>query len=122
MVVHHLWLLTLSDKLFLAPIEDPESILDVGTGTGLWAIDMADLFPGAEIIGTDLSPTQVTTAPPNIRFEVDDACSEWTYPESSFDFVHVRGLTGCIRDWPYLYQQCFRSVILLLPFSTSLPC
>lgn len=69
---------------------------------------MADYFPGAEIIGTDLSPTQTTTAPPNIRFEVDDACSEWTYPASYFDFVHVRGLTGCIRDWPYLYSQCYK--------------
>ena len=35
---HHLWLLTLDDKLFLAPVEDPQSILDVGTGTGLWAV------------------------------------------------------------------------------------
>lgn len=35
---HHLWLLTFEDKLFLAPIENPEMILDVGTGTGLWAV------------------------------------------------------------------------------------
>lgn len=107
-IVHHLWLLTLDDKLFLAPIENPEMILDVGTGTGLWAVDMADYFPGAEIIGTDLSPTQTTTAPPNIRFEVDDASSEWTYPSSSFDYVHIRGLTGCIRDWPALYRQALK--------------
>lgn len=37
-IVHHLWLLTLDDKLFRAPIKDPEMILDVGTGTGLWAV------------------------------------------------------------------------------------
>lgn len=35
---HHLWLLTLDDKLFLAPIENPQLVLDVGTGTGLWAV------------------------------------------------------------------------------------
>ncbi|PSN65175.1 S-adenosyl-L-methionine-dependent methyltransferase [Corynespora cassiicola Philippines] len=106
-IVHHLWLLTLHDQLFLAPIENPEMILDVGTGTGLWAIDMADYFPSAEIIGTDLSPIQATTAPPNIRFEVDDASSEWTYPADAFDFIHIRGLTGCIRDWPHLYSQAY---------------
>lgn len=106
--VHHLWLLTLRDQLFLAPIENPQIVLDVGTGTGLWAIDMADQFPSAEIIGTDLSPIQDSTARPNVRFEVDDANAEWTYPESSIDFVHIRGLTGCIRDWPYLYQQCYK--------------
>jgi hypothetical protein len=60
--------------------------------------------------GTDLSPTQTNTAPPNIRFEVDDASSEWTYPSSSFDYVHIRGLTGCIRDWPSLYAQAFTHI------------
>lgn len=35
---HHLWLLTFDDKLFLAPLEEPERILDLGTGTGLWAM------------------------------------------------------------------------------------
>ncbi|KAF2644473.1 S-adenosyl-L-methionine-dependent methyltransferase [Massarina eburnea CBS 473.64] len=114
-IVHHLWLLTLNDKLFLAPIEEKADegglkILDVGTGTGLWAVDMADFFPTSEITATDLSPTQSTTAPPNIRFEVDDASSEWTYTPSSFDFVHIRGLTGCIRDWPYLYSQAYNHI------------
>lgn len=33
-------------------------MLDIGTGTGLWAIEMADLFPNATVIGTDLSPVQ----------------------------------------------------------------
>jgi len=37
---HQLWLLTLSDKLYLAPIKpDPHHVLDLGTGTGIWAID-----------------------------------------------------------------------------------
>lgn len=34
---HHLFLLTFNDKLFLAPIQNPKSVLDVGTGTGIWA-------------------------------------------------------------------------------------
>ncbi|KAF2708183.1 S-adenosyl-L-methionine-dependent methyltransferase [Pleomassaria siparia CBS 279.74] len=109
-IVHHLWLLTFDDKLFLAPIDNPETILDIGTGTGLWAVDMADYFPNAEIIGTDLSPTQTTTAPPNIRFEVDDASLEWTYPPSSFSYIHIRGLTGCIPSWPALYNQAYTAL------------
>lgn len=49
----------LDHKLHLAPLDaKPHRILDVGTGTGIWAIEMADRYPSAEIIGTDLSPTQ----------------------------------------------------------------
>lgn len=33
-----MYLLTLDQKLYLAPIESPQNILDVGTGTGIWAI------------------------------------------------------------------------------------
>ena len=57
---------------------------------------------------TDLSPTPSSTAFSNIRWEVDDASSEWLFPEASIDFVHIRGLTGCIKDWPYLYSQAYR--------------
>jgi methylase of polypeptide subunit release factors len=37
---HQLWLLTLDDKLSLAPVrQNPHHVLDLGTGTGIWAID-----------------------------------------------------------------------------------
>lgn len=52
--------ITLGDKLYVAPIDNPKTILDVGTGTGIWAIEMGDMFPDAKIIGTDLAPTQPT--------------------------------------------------------------
>jgi ubiquinone/menaquinone biosynthesis C-methylase UbiE len=106
-IVHHLWLLTLHDKLFLAPIDSPKRILDVGTGTGLWAVDIADCFPSAEVTATDLSPILYTAAPPNLSFEIDDAESLWTYTADQFDFIHIRGLTGCIKDWSYLYAQTY---------------
>lgn len=36
---HHMYLLTLDQNLHLAPISNhPQTILDVGTGTGIWAI------------------------------------------------------------------------------------
>lgn len=104
-IVHHLWLLTLHDKLFLAPIENPGRILDIGSGTGLWAVDIADQFPSAEVIATDLSPILYTTAPPNLTYEIDDANLFWTYQPNHFDFIHIRGLTGCIQSWPETYKQ-----------------
>ena len=40
-----------------------------------------------------------------MQFEIDDAASEWTFPEESFDFIHVRGMFGSLRDWPRFYRQ-----------------
>ena len=35
---HDMMLEVLSDKLFLAPVDKPLKVLDIGTGTGQWAI------------------------------------------------------------------------------------
>lgn len=56
---HAMFLRTIAGKLHLAPIpKDPQNVLDIGTGTGIWAIDFADEYPSARVVGTDLSPTQ----------------------------------------------------------------
>ncbi|KKY22191.1 putative methyltransferase type 11 [Diplodia seriata] len=58
-MVHHMQMLAKGRKLFLAPLSaPPKRILDVGTGTGIWAIEAGDAYPDAEIIGNDLSPIQ----------------------------------------------------------------
>jgi ubiquinone/menaquinone biosynthesis C-methylase UbiE len=86
----------------------PQRVLDVGTGTGIWAIDFADEFPHTTVSGTDLSPIQPALVPPNCIFEVDDARDLWTYPANYFDFIHIRGLFGSISDWPQLYKQAYK--------------
>lgn len=35
---HHVQTLVLKGKLFLAPIENPQLVVDIGTGTGIWAV------------------------------------------------------------------------------------
>lgn len=57
-IKHHVIMLLMGGNLHLAPIVDPKTILDIGTGTGIWAMEMADRFPEATVIGTDLSPVQ----------------------------------------------------------------
>ncbi|KAK0722047.1 S-adenosyl-L-methionine-dependent methyltransferase [Lasiosphaeria miniovina] len=108
-LTHHYLTVILDGKLFLAPIsEDPKKVLDIGTGTGIWAIDFADMYPGAEVIGTDLSPMQPTWVPPNMIFEIDDATLPWTWSPNTFDFVHIRYLFGTTKDWTALFKQAYR--------------
>lgn len=110
---HHKYTLLLSDRLYVAPIPDERfaggdsRILDLGTGTGIWAIDMADKFPNAEVLGVDIAPTQPAFVPPNCLFEIDDVEEDWPYREAHFDFVHGRDLMTAVRDWPRLLNQAY---------------
>ncbi|KAH7058598.1 S-adenosyl-L-methionine-dependent methyltransferase [Macrophomina phaseolina] len=110
-MVHALHSLIKDDKLFLAPLTHPKRILDIGTGTGLWAIQAGDEFPDAElIIGNDLSPIQPRWVPPNVSFEVDDVESEWPEHRPPFDLVHARYMAGSIQDWPALLRNCYKAL------------
>ncbi|KAI1449086.1 S-adenosyl-L-methionine-dependent methyltransferase [Annulohypoxylon stygium] len=108
-ITHHYLSMLIGDKLFLAPIPDNvQRVLDIGTGTGIWSIVFAEVYPNAEVIGTDLSPTQPLWVPPNVKFELDDCTQPWTWSENSFDFVHIRYLFGAIADWDELLRQAYR--------------
>ncbi|KAF5559592.1 TAM domain-containing protein [Fusarium phyllophilum] len=100
----------LGGKLHNAPLDHPQKILDIGTGTGSWAIDMGDEYPSAEVIGIDLSPIQPPWVPPNVRFLVDDAEAPWLYSENSIDLVHLRNMSTAIKDWPALLGQIYRAL------------
>jgi SAM-dependent methyltransferase len=101
----------LGGNLFSAPIGQPQRVLDLGTGTGIWSIDLADEFPGAFVLGVDLSPIQPKFVPPNCKFYVDDIESEWTFnPEEAFHFIHGRALAGSIANFPLLYRRAYENL------------
>ncbi|KAJ0161175.1 hypothetical protein CTA2_6647 [Colletotrichum tanaceti] len=109
---HNLYLLTLDYKLGLAPPNDEGSgvrrVLDVGTGTGLWAIEFAEEHPEAEVrfsivLGVDLSPPQAEL------FEIDDVEQPWTYSRP-FDYIHIRGMTSSVSDWHAFFTQAYKGL------------
>ncbi|KAE8382666.1 S-adenosyl-L-methionine-dependent methyltransferase [Aspergillus bertholletiae] len=106
-LVHHMVSVMLNGELFLAPLKNPQTILDLGTGTGIWAIDIADQFPSAKVIGNDLSPIQPSWVPPNVEFVVDDFENTWMHSEDCFDFIHARTISGCVHNWGCLMKKAY---------------
>ncbi|MCJ1339888.1 hypothetical protein MMC09_005180 [Bachmanniomyces sp. S44760] len=105
---HHVLTLLLNGELHLAPLVNPTRILDIGTGTGIWAIEMAERYQHATIIGTDLSPTQPVWVPDNVHFEIDDLESKWMYKEDSFDYIHSRYMIGSVSDWRRMARRAYK--------------
>ncbi|KAL7821797.1 S-adenosyl-L-methionine-dependent methyltransferase [Trichoderma gracile] len=102
------------DKLYFAPLSQsnpPRFILDVATGVGDWAIEMGDMFPTSEVIGTDLSPIQPDMVPPNVKFYVEDSRSdEWNYTDK-FGYIHTRLTAGCWGNFETeVAQQAFAAL------------
>ena len=112
-VLHSLVLFLLEDKLIAAPA-DPrtfKNVLDVGTGLGLWAEDVADRYENCQVLGVDT--VSQTTVLPNCHFIPGfDVVEEWVFdnPNINFDFIHIRSLFASLaaERWPQLYRQCFQ--------------
>ncbi|HEU5383621.1 MAG TPA: methyltransferase domain-containing protein [Ktedonobacteraceae bacterium] len=97
---------------YLAPIRpDIANILDVGTGTGVWPVDMSRLFPQAHIVGMDISSL-------SFRYSSSSACTflcgnvltGLPFPDQQFDFVHQRLLVAGIptANWPGVIRELVR--------------
>ena len=101
-----------TDKYFHCPAQNVATILDVGTGWGLWCVQMARRFPDATIIGTDIPPLE-HWCPINVHFQVDDLDKPWTFQEDSVDLVHAGNMYGvAIRPtcWPDFLANTMRTL------------
>jgi ubiquinone/menaquinone biosynthesis C-methylase UbiE len=73
---------------------EPRTVLDLGTGTGDGAIAAARRWPGAEVLGVDVSREMVQEArrkAPELRFEVGDA-SRLDVAADAFDLVAMNNM------------------------------
>jgi len=109
-ISHHFWTLMINQNLYLAPVKNPQRILDLGCGTGIWVIDVAEKHPEADVKGIDLAPIQPAWVPPNARFEMDDFNLDQWDIDNKYDLIHERELLGSIRDLTKFYEQCFRAL------------
>jgi len=87
---HHFWALDLA----LEDVPPPRRVLDLGTGTGVVALALAERYPEATVVGIDLSPGMIEEArrklspglDGRVSFEVGDA-SALACPDGEFDLV-----------------------------------
>jgi ubiquinone/menaquinone biosynthesis C-methylase UbiE len=87
---HHQWALDLA----LADLPAPRNVLDLGTGTGVVAISLAERYPEAKVVGIDLSPGMIGEArrklpaalAARVTFEVGDAAA-LDQRDGAFDLV-----------------------------------
>ncbi|KAL8942229.1 MAG: hypothetical protein Q9211_001473 [Gyalolechia sp. 1 TL-2023] len=107
---HNIWLVTLDNGLYRAPIPaNSTSVLDVGTGSGIWALDFANRHPNSHVLGIDLSPVKPNSAvPKNCTFRVHNAESQWDFGDlGPFDLIHSRMLVMGMRDWRSYFKKCY---------------
>ncbi|TDZ60579.1 Secondary metabolism regulator LAE1 [Colletotrichum trifolii] len=115
-IFHRLIVLARGEKTHDSAIPPGAQILDLGTGTGIWAIDIADQLHGRDrdagqsIIGLDLALYQPESIPKYVRFQQADVEEQWTPQLHPMDMVHIQMMLGCIGDWPELYRKSFRQL------------
>jgi SAM-dependent methyltransferase len=94
---------------YLAPLEQPARILDVGCGTGLWAYEMCAEFPLAQVVGFDLAPSK-SPWPATYRFVRGNLLQGLPFAGDRFDFVHQRLLMSGVpvKAWAAAVNELVR--------------
>ncbi|PLB35294.1 class I SAM-dependent methyltransferase [Aspergillus candidus] len=97
-----------SNALIYAPHPSNGRFLDLGCGTGIWSIEVAQKYPDAFVAGVDLAPIQPPNRPNNCEFYAPfDFEAPWAMGEDSWDLIHLQMGCGSVLGWPNLYQKIF---------------
>ncbi|KAJ4390790.1 hypothetical protein N0V93_004388 [Gnomoniopsis smithogilvyi] len=105
---HRIWRLAMNDALAWAPLHDTEllNVLDIGTGTGAWAIDFAESHPEAQIFGVDTRQIQPVYVPPNCHFLRENSEKDWSF-KLRFDYIHLRMMATCFSSYEDMVKKVF---------------
>ncbi|CAH0029510.1 unnamed protein product [Clonostachys rhizophaga] len=89
-------------------------VMDLGTGTSIWATLFLRKFTQAHVLGVDINRIQPPTIPirlSTIQFDLEEPC--WDKLWQDCDLIHIRQLLGCIETdlWPTIYKNIFNHLV-----------
>lgn len=113
---HALFKQITNQKNFLSPVTDPQMILDLASGTGIWGYEVAQQFPLAQVFNLDIDLVTLhdflRTRPPLENFHVIQANARelLDFERGVFDFVHSRIPDAFLTEelWPRYIREMVR--------------
>jgi len=93
----------------MAQLDNPRTILDVGSGTGQWCYEICAEFPDALVTGFDLEAGKAANVG-NYQFVSGNVLDGLPFADSSFDYVHQRLLVTALplTAWPVEVRELAR--------------
>jgi SAM-dependent methyltransferase len=93
----------------------PKTILDLGCGSGGWAVEAAEFWPSSQVIGFDLlDPARLRSgaeAPSNVQWKQGNFVKyKLPFPKNMFDLVRMANLSLCIPQerWEHVMSEARR--------------
>ncbi len=95
----------LAEKLKVISIK-PQTIIDLGSGTGLLSNKTAEIFPNANLICVDFAQQSLLENPHNLK--VCANAYELPFASNSVDFIVSNLMMQWCPDLTTLFNECFR--------------
>ncbi|KAJ7343431.1 S-adenosyl-L-methionine-dependent methyltransferase, partial [Mycena albidolilacea] len=107
-LLHRLIKFIFGGRIYTGPLREVvqfgpyRKALDLGTGSGEWAVELSDEISYVFVTGVDSAPIQ-------FQFEIWDAnVPEMPYEDAYFDLIHARAIHTGIRDYPHFLAEVAR--------------
>ncbi|KAI9311543.1 S-adenosyl-L-methionine-dependent methyltransferase, partial [Dichotomocladium elegans] len=88
------------------------TILDLGTANGIWALEMAALYPTSTVIGIDIKPPSLQQAGglKNLKYIQANINEPLPLADASVDYIFQRGMGQVIRKekWAHVLDEMAR--------------
>ncbi|ORX34742.1 S-adenosyl-L-methionine-dependent methyltransferase [Kockovaella imperatae] len=83
--------------------------IDVGSGSGIWALEMAKEFPEVQWTGLDLFAIERRPSQPsNVEYVKGNVLTGLDFPDGHFDIVHARHLITAVQNWRPVIDELVR--------------